>query len=106
MSKKKINNDSIKKVFKEVSDQPTMTLQEIADKMGISRQRVKQIENNALKKLKHPRLKAVWLDIADTVYQLNKPSNDGNGRKRLLSENRYFMEKESGEERYDFNQKY
>ena len=32
-----------------------MTLEEIAKKMGITRERVRQIEQMAIKKLKHPR---------------------------------------------------
>ena len=32
------------------------TLDEIAKRLGISRQRVKQIERSALKKLKHPHI--------------------------------------------------
>ena len=32
------------------------TLQEIAQKLGISRERVRQIEQTALKKLKHPKV--------------------------------------------------
>lgn len=33
-----------------------MTLEEIAKIMGISKERVRQIENQALKKLKHPQV--------------------------------------------------
>jgi RNA polymerase primary sigma factor len=32
-----------------------MTLEEIAKKMGITRERVRQIEQMAIKKLKHPK---------------------------------------------------
>ncbi len=33
-----------------------MTLSEIADILGITRERVRQIEHTALKKLKHPKI--------------------------------------------------
>lgn len=39
-----------------VSDMGSYTLQEIADKTGVTRERVRQIEASAIKKLKHPKV--------------------------------------------------
>ena len=47
------------------------TLQEIADKLGLTRERVRQIEMSALKKLKHPKLRAQWGDVIDSVHDIN-----------------------------------
>jgi len=37
-----------------------MTLSEIGEKLGISRERVRQIESRALGKLRHPSVSRVW----------------------------------------------
>jgi RNA polymerase primary sigma factor len=52
----------------------TYTLQEIATILGVSRERVRQIELQAIKKLKHPNIRKRWSDIVDTInnYQNNK----------------------------------
>jgi DNA-directed RNA polymerase sigma subunit (sigma70/sigma32) len=43
------------------------TLQEIADMLGVTRERARQIEMQALKKLKHPRLRKQWETITDSM---------------------------------------
>ncbi len=48
----------------------TYTLQEIADHLGITRERVRQIENSALKKLRHPKLRKKWIEIQETIEML------------------------------------
>ena len=53
------------------------TLQEIADKLGLTRERVRQIEMSALKKLKHPKLRAQWGNIIDSVRDMNDSSQKG-----------------------------
>lgn len=45
----------------------TYTLQEIADTLGVTRERARQIEAQALKKLKHPKLRKQWEEIIETV---------------------------------------
>lgn len=50
------------------------TLQEIADTLGVTRERTRQIETQALKKLKHPSLRAKWEKIIDSVRDLNNSS--------------------------------
>ena len=37
-----------------------LTLAEIGDKMGVTRERVRQIEARALGKLRHPSVSRVW----------------------------------------------
>lgn len=49
----------------------TYTLQEIADTLGVTRERARQIEMQALKKLKHPKLRAQWENIIDSVCDMN-----------------------------------
>lgn len=43
------------------------TLQEIADMLGVTRERARQIEMQALKKLKHPRLRKQWEVITESM---------------------------------------
>lgn len=45
----------------------TYTFQEIADTLGVTRERARQIEAQALKKLKHPKLRKQWGEIIETV---------------------------------------
>ena len=52
----------------------TYTLQEIADRLGVTRERARQIEMQALKKLKHPKLRAQWENIIDSVRDINDSS--------------------------------
>jgi DNA-directed RNA polymerase sigma subunit (sigma70/sigma32) len=49
----------------------TYTLQEIADTLGVTRERARQIEMQALKKLKQPKLRAQWENIIDSVRDMN-----------------------------------
>lgn len=86
---------------------PEMTLQEVADKLGITRQRVEQLEKRALKKLRHPSLKQKWMDIMDTMYELELNKNiDTTARLSYTQKNYFFNSIESKQERFDFNQKY
>ena len=50
------------------------SLQEIADMLGISRERVRQIEAQAIKKLKHPKMRNRWRDINETLDDVKKIS--------------------------------
>lgn len=52
----------------------TYTLQEIANQLGVTRERARQIEMQALKKLKHPRFRKQWKDIVESIDLL------GNGK--------------------------
>lgn len=53
----------------------TYTLQEIADTLGVTRERARQIEAQALKKLKHPKLRKQWEAIIDTVHYASDKSS-------------------------------
>lgn len=48
----------------------TYTLQEIATTLGVTRERVRQIEAGALKKLRHPKLRKYWVAIAETIADI------------------------------------
>ncbi|MDD5386969.1 MAG: sigma factor-like helix-turn-helix DNA-binding protein [Sulfuricurvum sp.] len=50
------------------------TLQEIANMLGVTRERARQIEMQALKKLKHPRLRKQWEVITESMNMI------GNGK--------------------------
>lgn len=52
----------------------TYTLQEIANQLGVTRERARQIEMQALKKLKHPRFRNQWKEITESMDML------GNGK--------------------------
>ncbi len=58
LNTKPIIFDLNKRIIKEEDSQNwrDYTLQEIADRFGISRERVRQIESSAIKKLKHPKV--------------------------------------------------
>ena len=43
------------------------TLQEIANMLGVTRERARQIEMQALKKLKHPRFRKQWETITQSI---------------------------------------
>lgn len=43
------------------------TLAEVAEKLGVTRERARQIEMQALKKLKHPRLRKQWEVITESM---------------------------------------
>lgn len=45
----------------------TYTLQEIANLLGVTRERARQIEMQALKKLKHPRFRKQWEEITESM---------------------------------------
>lgn len=52
------------------------SIDEIAQKMGISRERVRAIESAALKKLKHPKNQKQFEAIQETVALLNESNNN------------------------------
>ncbi len=49
----------------------TYTLQEIADLLGVTRERARQIELMAIKKLRHPNLRKKWEEIIESLDTLN-----------------------------------
>ena len=53
------------------------TLQEIANKLGVTRERARQIEMTALKKLKHPKLRKQFQEIFETIGAMNDPKTKG-----------------------------
>ena len=64
-----------------------MTLTEVAAVMGISRQRVKQIETVALEKLRNnPKMRGLYEGIIDgrvgSNYRFSDTVHNGNGRSR------------------------
>lgn len=81
---------SIKKSLKSIKDMPEMSFEQIGAIMGISRQRVEQIEKSALKKLKRPELINQWNDILETYAELTKPKcheNNSTRRKGTIGYN-------------------
>jgi transcriptional regulator with XRE-family HTH domain len=72
------------------SENEGMTLQQIADKLGISKQRVQQIEARAMEKLRSPSLTKKWQDIMDTVQELNKPKIDNRIMKMSIDTRVFF----------------
>ena len=48
-----------------------MTLNEIAERLKIPREKVRQTELRAIKKLKHPRNHKRWKDIGETLSSLD-----------------------------------
>lgn len=53
------------------------TLQEIANKLGVTRERARQIEMSALKKLKHPKHRKQFSEIFETLGAMNNPKDKG-----------------------------
>ncbi|WP_298790817.1 sigma factor-like helix-turn-helix DNA-binding protein [uncultured Campylobacter sp.] len=49
-----------------------MTLKEIAQILGLSTERVRQIERSALAKLAHPRNRKKWEEIKETMAMIQK----------------------------------
>jgi DNA-directed RNA polymerase sigma subunit (sigma70/sigma32) len=48
-----------------------MTLNKIAERLKISREKVRQMELRAIKKLKHPRNHKQWKEIEETLLSLS-----------------------------------
>jgi DNA-directed RNA polymerase sigma subunit (sigma70/sigma32) len=48
-----------------------MTLKEIAKRLNIPREKVRQTELRAIKKLKHPRNRKQWKEIGETLSSLD-----------------------------------
>jgi DNA-directed RNA polymerase sigma subunit (sigma70/sigma32) len=55
----------------------SFTLEEIATKFGITRERARQIESSALKKLKHPKLGRKLRSYIDDTFNLTSNVNEG-----------------------------
>jgi len=49
-----------------------MTLKQIAQILGLSTERVRQIERTALAKLSHPRNRKKWEEIKETMAMIQK----------------------------------
>lgn len=49
----------------------TYTLQEIAETLGVTRERARQIETMAIKKLRQPKLRKQWEEIIESLDALN-----------------------------------
>ena len=53
------------------------TLDAVAKKLGVTKERVRQLEAHALRKLRHPKNNKAWREIFETIdmiEQLNKQS--------------------------------
>lgn len=53
------------------------TLDAVAKKLGVTKERVRQLEAHALRKLRHPKNNKAWREIFETIAmieQLNKQS--------------------------------
>ncbi|MDD7599726.1 MAG: sigma factor-like helix-turn-helix DNA-binding protein [Campylobacter sp.] len=53
------------------------TLDAVAKRLGVTKQRVRQLEAHALRKLRHPKNNKAWREIFETIAmieQLNKQS--------------------------------
>ena len=53
------------------------TLDTVAKKLGVTKERVRQLEAHALRKLRHPKNNKAWREIFETIAmieQLNKQS--------------------------------
>ena len=53
------------------------TLDAVAKKLGVTKERVRQLEAHALRKLRHPNNNKAWREIFETIAmieQLNKQS--------------------------------
>lgn len=47
----------------------TYTLQEIANRLGITKERVRQIEVQAIKKLRHPMMRKRWEEVVESLNE-------------------------------------
>ena len=55
----------------------TYTLDAVAKRLGVTKERVRQLEAHALRKLRHPKNNKAWREIFETIAmieQLNKQS--------------------------------
>lgn len=53
------------------------TLEAVAKRLGVTKERVRQLEAHALRKLRHPKNNKAWREIFETIAmieQLNKQS--------------------------------
>ena len=53
------------------------TLEAVAKRLGVTKERVRQLELHALRKLRHPKNNKAWREIFETIAmieQLNKQS--------------------------------
>ena len=49
-----------------------LTLFEVSNILGISQEKVRQIERNALRKLASPKLKDKWISVMETVAMMQR----------------------------------
>lgn len=49
-----------------------VTLEGMAKKLGVTRERVCQIETHALRKLRHPKNNKAWQDIYETIAMIEQ----------------------------------
>ena len=50
-------------------DGKSYTLEEVGRKMGVTRERVRQIEAQAMKRLRHPELRMKLIEYADSAFK-------------------------------------
>lgn len=101
-----VKHNKFKRALSSISESPEMTLQEIADKLGISKQRVDQIEKSALKKLRNPKLKELWENIEYLINELNvNKSIDSTTRLDYINRDFVYINNNPSENT-DFKQKY
>lgn len=55
---------------------PVMTLEEVAEKLGITKEMARQLERQALKKLRHPSLREQWKQIREILNELDRDEHD------------------------------
>ena len=55
-------------------DEP-LTYQEIAEIIGLGKTMVKQLEQRALRKLRHPNNREAMMEIQETIDLINTPNN-------------------------------
>lgn len=48
------------------------TLEVIANRLGLTRERVRQLETHALRKLRHPKNNKAWREIFETISMIEQ----------------------------------
>lgn len=80
-----MKHKSVQQLFKNDAYQPEMTLQEIANVLGISKQRAEQIEKRALQKLRDPKIRDKWINVLETQAELDTRVSYGVGNMKMFS---------------------